>query len=214
MDTRKLCKRQVLAAVHILRRTRSLARGLSGRRGATTLEFALVAIPFLIFVLFIMELSYNLFTQEVMDSALHLAVRRIQTGNAQNALNGNDFITKYLAPEVNGLLSSANIYVQVQQITPNSGQDFYNFTTGTLPMSHGSLDLSDFSSSGFCNSGPAQMLLISAIYIGPAIIGGLLPNVMSVYFNGTLVDATLSTAGIVSENFPLAAAPPGSASAC
>lgn len=58
------------------------------------------------------------------------------------------------------------------------------------------------------------MVLISAIYVGPSFVGGLLPNVLSVYYNGTLVDATLSTVGIITENFPPAAAASGSASAC
>jgi hypothetical protein len=185
-----------------------------GRRGATALEFAVVAVPFLTVTLFLFDLSYMLFTQEVLDGALHAAVRQVQTGNAQNALSGNDFINKYLAPQLSGLLSPANVYVQMKRLSPTANQDYYNFTTGKLPMTGGSLDLSNFSSDKFCNSGPAQMLLVSAIYVGPTFIGGLLPNVLSVYFNGTLVDATLSTVGVITENYPPAAAGSGSAAAC
>jgi hypothetical protein len=214
MGKRKLCGRLLAAAVYTLRLIRSPAHRVSGRGAATTLEFALVAIPFLTFVLFVIELSYDLFTQEVMDSALHVAAREIQTGNAQNALNGNDFISKYLAPQLSGLLSPSNIHVQVKRVSPTSGQDYYNFTTGTLPMNAGSLDLSGFSSGVFCNTGAAQMILISAIYVGPTFVGALLPNVLSVYSNGVLVDATLSTVGIITENFPPAAKASGSASAC
>ena len=191
-----------------------MTRWISGRRAATTLEFAIVSIPFLTFVLFVMELSYCLFTQEVLDRALHIAARNIQTGNAQNVVNGSGFITNYIAPNLTGLLAPSNIYVQIKRISPTAGQDYYNFTTGTIPMTAGALDLSGFGSDLFCNSGPAQMVLISAIYVGPSFVGGLLPNVLSVYYNGTLVDATLSTVGIITENFPPAAAASGSASAC
>jgi hypothetical protein len=214
MGEQKPRKRGLTTAAHPMGRVGSLTRWISGRRGATTLEFAIISIPFLTFVLFVMELSYCLFTQEVVDSALHLAAHQIQTGNAQNATNGNDFITKYLAPKLSGLLSPANIYVQIKRVSPNTNQDYYSFTTGSLPMSGGSLDLSGFSSGSFCNSGPAQMVLISAIYIGPSIVGGLLPNILSVHYNGGLVDATLSTVGVITENYPPAAGGPGSASAC
>ena len=82
-------------------------------------------------------------TKEVMDRALHIATRQIQTGNAQNVVNGNGFITNYMVPQLSGLLAPSNIYVQIKRISPTAGQDYYNFTTGTIPMTAGSLDLRD-----------------------------------------------------------------------
>ncbi len=187
---------------------------LLARRGSVALEFALIAVPFLTLTLFVMELSYDLFTQEVMDSALYLAARQIQTGNAQNSLSGNDFIANYMAPNLSGLLSASNVYVQVRVISPTSSQDYYDFTSGTLPMSNGALDLTGFGSGSFCNAGPAKLLLVSSIYVGPTIVGFLLPNVISEYFNGSLVHATLSTIGVASEAFHPSAAAAGSAAAC
>jgi hypothetical protein len=185
-----------------------------GRRASAALEFALVMIPFMMLLLFVIELAYDMFTQEVLDSTLYLAARQIQTGNAQNALSGSDFVAKYMTRNLTGLLSPANVYVHVQQVPSGTGQDYYDFTSGGLPSSNRSLNLTGFASGSFCNAGPTEALVISAVYIGPTIIGGLLPNVLSEYYNGAPVHATLSTIGVVSEHFPTAAAQSGSAAAC
>lgn len=191
-----------------------MARTAARRRGSAALEFAVLLLPFTILLLFSIELAYDLFTQEVMESSLYYAARQIQIGNTQNALNGNDFITKYMAPVMTNMLSAKNVYIRVQRITPKTGQDYYDFTSANLPVVNGSLDLSSFGSGNFCNAGATQWLLISAIYIGPTFIGGLLPNIMSVNYNGSLVHITLSTIGVVSENFPQNAAALGGAAAC
>ena len=115
-----------------VRKGRGRARRRS--RGVAAVEFALVAIPFISLILFVFELSYDLFQQEALDSGLHLAVRQVQTGNAQNATSGTDFITRFLCPNIGGLLTCSNLYVKVQKLSPATGQDFYDFTTGTLPL--------------------------------------------------------------------------------
>lgn len=186
-----------------------LARDL----GATTsLEFAILSVPFFLLLLFIFELSYDLYTQEALDAALHVAVRQIQTGRAQNLASGSDFVANYLCPAARGLLEcGTHMYVKVTRIAFTGNQDFYDWTDGKIPVAGNALDLAGggYVTSGgadtFCNSQPGQAILVSVLYLGPSFIGGILPKILSVTSNGATVHATLSTTGGVTEFFPLAA---------
>lgn len=181
---------------------RGLPRWLPDTRGGAAVEFALVSFPFFILLFGILELSFDLFTEAVLENALHQAARQLQTGNAQNVTNGNAFIQSYLCPAMNGLLDCRALHISVQKISPSSNQDLYDYTTGTLPVTGGTLDLSAYSSGSFCNMEPNTLMLISAIYIGPSILAGLVPGGFSVSYNGSQVHASLATVGVVSEAYP------------
>ena len=154
--------------------------GWSDRRGAAAIEFALVAVPFLATILFIFALCLHFYYQELLDMGLHVALRKIQTGNAQNIADGNAFIASYLCPAMGNLVTCSNLYVRVQKANMGAGQDYYNITTGILPMAGGALDLGAYSSAKFCNAGSSQFVLVTAIYVAPTVIGWLVPNVFSV----------------------------------
>ncbi len=195
-------------------RAGGLGRFRADGSGTTAVEFAIVAMPFLLLLLFMFELSYDLFSQSVLDNALQLAARQLQTGNAQNVTDGNDFNVKYMCPDLNGLLMCSNVYVDVQRIAPTSSQDYWDYTTGSAPVSNGTLDLSSYTAGSFCNSGPSQLLLVRAVYVGPSFIGGLLPGVFSASYGGHAVHPTFSSVGIVSEAYTPSAATQGAAKSC
>jgi Flp pilus assembly protein TadG len=179
------------------------------RRGSTSVEFAVVAFPFVALLLFVFEISYDLFCQEALDTALTTAVRQIATGNAQNAQSGSQFVQNYLCPDAVGLLEcNSSLFVRVDKIalSPTSALDYWNYTTGNVPVTGNTLNLAGYGNANFCNAGPTQMLLVSAIYVGPTFIGGLFPGIFSVIYNGGPVHATLATAGVVSEGYPPAGA--------
>ena len=201
------------------------SRGFRGStRGVVALEFAILATPFFALMLFIFELGYDLYSQEELDTALHAAVRQIQTGNAQNLTSSgsNDFVNGYLCPQAAGLLYGCNsrVYVKIQKLAFSTSQDFYDFTTGQVPVTGGSLDLvgggylNSTGTSTFCNSGPGQFILVSALYLGPSFVGTLLPNSFSVInpFGGR-THVTLSTTGVVTESYSPTAAAQGSSPA-
>ncbi|MEJ8631254.1 pilus assembly protein [Sphingomonas sp. I4] len=62
--------------------TRSI---LSDRRGATIVEFALVATPFIALILAILQTSLAYFAQEALESAVEISARSVVTGQAQFA---------------------------------------------------------------------------------------------------------------------------------
>ena len=172
------------------------------RRGVVALEFAIISVPFFLWMLMIFEMSFDMFTQSALDDALHQAVRAIQTGNAQYLTNGQAFITNYLCPAANGRLICRNMYVNVQAATFLSGQDYYNITSGALPVSGNTLVLTNYQgSTSFCNAQPQQFLMVSAIYVGPTFLGTFLPGMFSVQYNGQRVHATLATTGIATEPY-------------
>ena len=175
------------------------------------LEFAILAVPFFMWLLFILELSYDMYTQSALDDALHAAVRMIQTGNAQYVANGQAFVTSFLCPAAGSRLECSRMYVNVQPANFGTNQDYYNLTTGTLPVSGNTLVLSNYASAtssgtgSFCNASPQQFLLVSAIYVGPSFLGALLPGLLSVQYNGQRVHASLATTGIVTEPYSASA---------
>ena len=195
-------------------RRRRAAGWLAASRGEVALEFAILSLPMFTFILLIFEVSYDLYTQEALDAGLHQAVRAIQTGRAQNVLNGNDFVSRYMCPSMDGLLEcGTHVYVKVQKLSFSANQDFYtvpNGATGKVPLSGGTVDLTGYGSTNFCNSAPGQVTLVSAIYLGPTFLGGLLPGLLSVRApSGSLVHATLSTTGLVTEDYTPTAANAG-----
>ena len=183
---------------------------LNQRRGVVALEFAIVSIPLIVFMLGLFEVSYDLYVQSALDSGLQKAVRQIATGNAQNVVSANSFVSNYLCPDVYGLLECGNkMLVSINAVTlgtnsAGKANDFYAYTTGKLPLAGNTLIL-PASYSQFCNATASQALVITAIYAGPTFLGGLLTGLYSVYYNGMRVHATMATRGVITEQFPVSA---------
>ncbi|MBP1850740.1 TadE/TadG family type IV pilus assembly protein [Rhizobium halophytocola] len=55
------------------------------RSGATAIEFALLALPFFLLVLAVLEVALLAFVDTSLDSALHKAARDVRTGSATKA---------------------------------------------------------------------------------------------------------------------------------
>lgn len=199
---------------------RSATGAVGGRRrrgaraGEVAIEFAILSVALFTFLLFLFEIAYDLYTQEALDAGLHAAVRAIQTGRAQNVLNGSDFVNRFMCPSLRGLLEcGSHIYVKVQKLTLSGSQDYFtvpNGANGKVPVSGNTINLAGYGSTNFCNSAPGQVTLVSAIYLGPTFVGGLLPGIFSVYGpSGMPVHATLSTTGLVTEDYTQTAPPQG-----
>ena len=182
----------------------------ANRHGGVALEFAFVSVPFMLFMLFVCEFTYGMFTQELLDGALHRAIDQMRGGFAATPpANAAGFVNSFLCPQFYGLLecNATRVFVNVTPVA--QGGDFYSaFPYGALPISSNTLDLSNFSgSSAYCTPAPEQFYEVSAIYVGPTFVGYLLPNVLSVKTASgsglpSVVHATLSTVGFSAENFP------------
>ncbi len=176
------------------------------------LEFALLAIPYFIMVLGLCEISFDLFMQAATDLALQSGARQMEIGTTVGPPSAGEtfeqeFVRTYVCNTTAGrLLICDNIHVKVE-VLPD-GEDFSSpaVSTGTLPLGSGNtLNLSGYDGtdgkSVFCTAKPGQLFLISAIYVGPTFLSGLLPNFFNENLNGNPVHAVLSQVGLVSENF-------------
>ncbi len=174
------------------------------------MEFALVSVPFVMFVLFVCEFTYGMFTQELLDGALRRGIYQMRGGYASTPpANAAGFITAFLCPQFYGLLECDATRVFMNVTPVKQGGDFYSvFPYGALPVSGDVLDLSSFQgAAAYCTPAPQQFYEVSAIYIGPTFVGYLLPNILSVKTTSggglpPVVHATLSTVGFAAENFP------------
>lgn len=103
----------------------------------------------------------------------------------------------------------------------SSTGDFYDATVTGVPTSGGVVQLGDFysgagtmgsgsaanlspcssssSSSGYCNAGPQQMILMTAVYLSPSFLDGLVLN--HVTYGGRFVRPQYSTAAFETEAF-------------
>ncbi len=120
--------------------------------------------------------------------------------------------------------------------------DIYGAVTGTLPASYSggrwSVKLGNFvspgnaspggdsygppegcmsytsgSASAFCNAGPDETIIMTAIYVMPSFVTALLPNPYSYLYNGSFVRAPMAIQAFQTEGFTTAT-PDGTAVQC
>jgi Flp pilus assembly protein TadG len=121
-----LQRRSALRALRALglRAKRRLRRFTRHTEGATTVEFAMVAAPFLALMFAIIETAIIFFAGQALESAVADSARLIMTGQAQTqALSQATFKQKVCA-RVFALFDCANgIYVDVRKSTSFSAAD-------------------------------------------------------------------------------------------
>jgi len=181
-------------------------------------ELAMCMPVFLMLLFFVFNLAYDEFVQAVLDSTLALTAQQVEVGNTTGATSSN-FVTNDVCANDVGLLSCGNMFVRVETYAPAECSDFYTATTGLPPISNGQIGLSDYvgtvagtggnlgptacSTSGttaFCDPLPAQQIIMSAVYLTPTFLQGLLPGGGYTY-NGKLYHVTFATIAFETENF-------------
>ncbi len=187
-------------------------RGL-GRRGHVALEFAAAAIPLMVLLLGTMEVGYDLYVQEALDNAVETAARSVQVGSDTGSNNENSaaFAAAAVCPALRALLNCDQIVVGVAPLPSNGNvqYDYYTAPAEGMLSGHFLLPLgTQGGSSGaagtngtVCTGTAGQMMLITAWYIGPTFIGGLIPAFATNAFNNQLQHITSASAGFVNEQF-------------
>ena len=193
-------------ASRLVRRLRRAGAGSASirgaKRGVVALEFAILSTAFMSLMLFVFEFSYDQYCQEALDCGLNLAAREISTGNAQNIQSVGQFTSTYLCPNLQGLLDcSTNVFVRIQNVTFSGTADFHDATTGQVPANGNALDLSSFGTGSFCNAGPNQFYLLSAVYVGPSFVGMLLKGLFTLTYGGRIIHASASNVAFATEYY-------------
>ncbi|HMO28077.1 TadE/TadG family type IV pilus assembly protein [Enterovirga sp.] len=149
------------------------ARFRKGQEGATAIEFALVAGPFLFALLATVEVAMVMWTSEVLDHAVATAARKIYTGEFQSSasnagLSSKDLRTKVqkaICAEVGSLVDCGSIDVDVRPICTGSTADTCGidaFGSATMLNPVNAQKEYDASSYGYQTIGAKQIGLVTA----------------------------------------------------
>jgi len=149
------------------------ARLIRGDEGAATVEFAIVAVPFLALVFAILETAFIFFAQQALQNAAVSAGRLLMTGQAQENYQGSgqpmtasQFKTAACAA-ISGILNcNSNLIVDVQTYPSFAAANAGNATAAPL-NSHGVLQV-DPNNPPFNMGGPGDIVVVVLMYQWPA----------------------------------------------
>jgi Flp pilus assembly protein TadG len=154
----QLCRRIVQPPARLARRF------LRHQEGATAVEFALVAAPFLALIFAILETAIVFFAGQTLETAVADSARLIMTGQAQNAtppLTAATFKNAVCA-RLFAMFNCSNIYVDVQTYSNFSG------ISQALPIdSNGNLTTSAF---GFNPGAAGSIVVVRIMYQWPIFV--------------------------------------------
>jgi len=148
-------------------------------RGATAVEFALIAVPFLALLTAMVETALVFFAGQVLQASTSEAGRLIMTGQAQG-MTASQF-QQAVCDRSGGLFTCSKLSVNVQT--------FGSFTsaTGANPIQNGKLDTSGF---GFSAGKPGQIEVVQVFYAWPLGLDLLGLNLNNVNGDSHLLAAT------------------------
>jgi hypothetical protein len=201
IETQRSMSQQVGSRTEPPNRTRRrtgarLARWLRrGDRSAVAMEMGIIAIPFFMMFLGVMEMSYDLYVQAEMNNAVELSARGVQVGASQGASgeNSSAFIAGAVCNNLGGLLDCGLLTVGVAPIP--KGYNYYS-----LPVQDQLTQGEASGGNGVCTGVGGQMMVLKAWYDGPTFVGLLIPAFTTTY-NSALTHVTTASAGFVNEWF-------------
>jgi Flp pilus assembly protein TadG len=158
--------------------SRNFLRFCAARRGATVVEFALIAPAFLAMLIAIFESTLFLFAQATLQDAAVESGRLFMTGQAQNAGTTQTQFKNEICPMVSALFNCNNLMVNVQSAASFGSASAaaptltYN-TNGTVSNTW-----------SYSPGTPGEVTVVQLIYQWP-IVSGPLGYVLSNLGNGT-----------------------------
>lgn len=157
---------------------RNATRFRAARRGATVVEFALIAPAFLATLIAILQSTLFLFAQATLQNAAVEAGRLFMTGQAQNAGTTQTQFENEICPMISALFTCANLMVNVSAYSDFSGA---SSSAPTLTFNSSGQVTNSWS---YTSGTPGQVMVVQLIYLWPIVAGPLgyvLPNIS----NGT-----------------------------
>jgi len=150
-------------------------------RGATAVEFALVAAPFLALLIAVLETLLVFFAQQVLQTATTEASRLIMTGQAQTAGTTAAQFQADVCADTAAFFTCSGIYVNVQTFTSFSSVSMLN------PLQNGNFNSG---SMNYGTGGPGDIELVQVFYQWPVVLGPLGFNLSNMSGNNRLLVAT------------------------
>jgi len=147
----------------------TVRRGLRCTRGATAVEFALIAVPFLALITAMVETALVFFAGQVLQAATTEAGRLVMTGQAQG-MTASQF-QQAVCNNAGGFFNCSQLSVNVQTYTT------FASVTQSSPIQSGKLNTSTF---GFNPGKPGQIEVVQVYFpwpLGSDLFGLNLSNV-------------------------------------
>jgi hypothetical protein len=185
-------------------------------------EMAICGPIFFVLLFFAFDLAYDGFIQAALEATLATTAQQVEVGNTTSATAAN-FVSTYACNNSEGLLNCNSLYIRVENFSynPATCPDFWDATAGSAPVSGtGVIGLSDYvgtspgnggnigatncsttQTTAFCDPLPQQKIILSAVYLAPTFLHGLLPN--SASYNGQVYHVAFDTIGFETENFAI-----------
>ncbi|HTV38732.1 MAG TPA: TadE/TadG family type IV pilus assembly protein [Xanthobacteraceae bacterium] len=154
-----------------------ISRFARTRQGATAVEFALVAPPFLATLIAIFEVTIFLFAQQVLQNAAVEAGRLFMTGQAQNNNTTQTQFESDICPMIQAVFTCSSLMVNVQ-----SYSDFAS-ATASQPTLTFNAQGAVTNSWSYDPGSPGEVMVVQLIYQWP-IVSGPLGYVLSSLGNG------------------------------
>lgn len=127
---------------------------LRDNRGSASVEFALVAPPFLLLMVAILEISAMYFTSSVIEGATKEAARQIRTGRVQTSADPLTAFRSELCDALLNVIDCTKVNFHVQT--------FSNFSTASLPLEID--EDGEVVDAGFSPGGSGAVTVVRAIY--------------------------------------------------
>jgi Flp pilus assembly protein TadG len=169
-----------------LRAAMARARGFGrDRRGATAVEFALIALPFFALIFAIIETALCFFAGQALETALMNASRAIRTGQAQSgSVSAADFKTSVCSYLTYMFNCSSNLYINVQTFS-----SFSSITLTTPVDANGNLATTGYT---YDAGSGGEIVVIRAYYEWPVFVNRLGNNLANEPDGKHLLTATVA----------------------
>jgi Flp pilus assembly protein TadG len=176
------------------------SRRKGNRRGATAVEFALIATPFLVMLFALVEIMMIFFVQTTLEAAVAEEARRIRTGQVQTAALSKAQFKQAVCDRMYGMGDCTNrLFVMVQSFT--TAPD----ALSAAPWADGTLTPGSAADEPYDNSVAGQIVVVRSFYVWPLMTPGLgMMQSFSGFSSPTLGDANrmlVATAAFRNEPF-------------
>jgi len=163
----------------------SARRLIRAQDGATTVEFAMVAAPFLAMVFAIMETAIVFFAGQVLETAGADSARLIMTGQAQTQGFTQAQFKAAVCGKIYGLFNcSAGLYVDVKNYT-----SFSSINNAKPGDANGNLQTGNF---GYAPGGPGNIVVVRLVYQWPVYVSLLGLNLSDAAGGKRLIMSTVA----------------------
>lgn len=156
-------------------------RFIKAREGATAVEFALIAGPFFLLLMGLIEIALFFFASSMIETATAEAAREIRTGEVVMAGDGPGEFRDRICARAGAILDCARIQVDVRRV------DSFGVAQLGAMINDAGVDISAF---GFDPGGPGEIVVVRAVYEWPLIAPGQFNGLANLPGNKRLIVAS------------------------